>query len=86
MELTADLVRPDALEPGDLIEDYGPYEDNYEPFALNSPRSFASRTRNGVFGDARQASKEIGAEISDVVVKRVSEFVAAFADREPHVS
>lgn len=83
MELTPDLVRHDALEAGDLIEDYGPFEDNYQPFALTTPRSFASRTRNGAFGDARQATPEAGAEIAEAVVERVSTFVEAFARRPP---
>lgn len=83
LELTPDLVRHDALEPGDLIEDYGPFEDNYEPFALTTPRSFASRTRNGAFGDARQATRQAGSEIAEAVVERVSAFVQAFAHRPP---
>lgn len=83
LELTPDLVRADALKAGDLIEDYGPYEDNYEPFALTTPRSFSSRTRNGVFGDARLATREAGADIAEAVVARVSDYVRAFAQRAP---
>lgn len=83
LELTPDLVRRDKLEPGDFIDDYGPFEDNYQPFALTTPRSFASRTRNGVFGDARLASREAGTEIADTAVQRISEYVSAFARRPP---
>ncbi|HLU56077.1 MAG TPA: creatininase family protein [Pseudonocardia sp.] len=81
MALTADLVRPDALEPGDLIDDYGAFEDNYEPFAAGVVRSFASRTRNGVFGDATRATLEAGTEISTVAIERTTEFVRDFARR-----
>lgn len=81
MAVTEDLVRPDALEPGDLIEDYGALEDNYQPFAANVVRSFASRTRNGVFGDATQATRDSGIEISDVAVQRTVAFVRDFASR-----
>lgn len=81
MALTDDLVRPDALEPGDLIDDYGVLEDTYEPFAAGVVRSFASRTRNGVFGDATQASLPAGVEISDKAVERTVDFVRDFAAR-----
>jgi creatinine amidohydrolase len=83
LELTPDLVRRDVLEPGDLIDEYGAYEDNYEPFALTTARSFASRTRNGAFGDARLATQEAGAEIAEAVVSRVSAFITDFAHRPP---
>lgn len=81
MALTEDLVRPDDLEPGELIEDYGVLEDNYQPFAATVVRSFASRTRNGAFGDATQATRESGVEISDAAVARTVAFVRDFAAR-----
>ncbi|MGH3358070.1 MAG: creatininase family protein [Nocardioidaceae bacterium] len=85
MALAPDLVREDALEAGDLIDDYGVLEDNYQPFAVTAPRSFASRTRNGVFGDATQASVEAGREISDAAVQRTVAFVQDFADRPSRI-
>jgi len=84
MALTPDLVRT-QLVAGDLIDDYIPYEDNYEPFALQVPRSFASRTRNGVFGDARLANREAGEEIAEAAVSRTADFVRAFAVRHRDV-
>lgn len=78
LALVPELVRPDALEPGELIEDYGPYEDNYTPHALQVPKSFADRTRNGVFGDARQASAAAGEEIVAAAVERIAEFARHF--------
>ena len=72
-----------ALEPGDLIEEYGAYEDNYAPFALTTARSFASRTRNGVFGDATLATKDIGEDILNTAVERTAEFIRDFASRPP---
>jgi creatinine amidohydrolase len=73
----------DDLAPGDLIEDYGAYEDNYAPHALVTARSFASRTRNGVFGDATLASAEAGEDILRTAVERTSDFVRDFAGRPP---
>lgn len=81
LAVTEDLVRPDALEAGDHVDDYGAYEDNYEPFAVTVPRSFASRTRNGVFGDARLATREAGEEIVAAAVARTAQFVRGFAAR-----
>jgi creatinine amidohydrolase len=81
MAVTDDLVRHDALEAGDLIEDYGVLEDNYQPFAAGVVRSFASRTRNGVFGDATQATRAIGIEITDAAVERTAAFVRDFGSR-----
>lgn len=83
LALVPQLVRPDALEPGELVDDYGVYEDNYQPYALQVPRSFASRTRNGVFGDARLADKAAGEEIVETAVARTADFVRAFATRPP---
>jgi creatinine amidohydrolase len=78
MALVPELVRPEALEPGELIEDYGPYEDNYTPHALQVPKDFAERTRNGVFGDARQADAAAGEEIVAAAVQRIAEFARNF--------
>lgn len=83
MALCPDLVRADSLEPGETNDDYGAYEDNIAPFALQVPRSFASRTANGVFGDARLATVEAGEAIAGAVVERVAAFVTDFAARPP---
>lgn len=73
----------DRVQPGEPIEEYGAYEDNYEPHALVTARSFASRTRNGVFGDATSASAAIGEEIVDAAVERTAAFVRDFSRRAP---
>jgi creatinine amidohydrolase len=82
MAADAKLVA-EILEPGDLIDDYGAYEDNYEKFSLTTARSFGSRTRNGVFGDARLATVAAGEDILDTAVERTAEFIRDFADRPP---
>lgn len=70
-------------ERADLIEDYGAYEDNYAAHAVLTARSFASRTRNGVFGDATLASREAGEDILNLAVERTAAFATEFAQRPP---
>ena len=84
MALDTDLVG-DSLRPADLIEDYGAYEDTYASHAVSTAQSFASRTRNGVFGDATQATEEAGEEIAEAAVTRISHFVRDFAARPPRL-
>lgn len=74
MVLTPELVHHDALEPGDLIEDYISGEDNYQPHALQVPKPFSERTRNGAFGDATKASLEAGEDIVETAVARITDF------------
>lgn len=76
--VTPELVRAEALQAGDLIEEYTPYTDNYKPYALGVPLSFAERTRNGAFGDATQMSAEAGEAIVEAAVSRLVEFAEAF--------
>ncbi len=82
MAISTELVAPE-LEPGELIEDYGAFEDNYAPHSLVTARTFASRTRNGAFGDATLATEEAGREILDAAVARTAAFVRDFAARPP---
>lgn len=73
----------DTLEPAALIEDYGAFEDNYAAHAVTTARTFASRTRNGVFGDATQATREAGEDILNTAVERTAAFAREFAQRPP---
>lgn len=82
MALCPELVRGESLEPGDLIEEYGAFEDNYEPHAVQIPKPFSERTRNGAFGDATKASREAGEEIVTVAVKRAVAFARDFINKQ----
>lgn len=81
LAVAPDLVRRAELTPGELIDDYGAYEDNYQPHALVVPRSFAERTGNGAFGDATQATERAGEEIVAAAVDRLVAFVQDFLER-----
>lgn len=80
LALNPDLVRTESLEPGDLIEDYGAFEDNYQPHAVQVPKSFSERTRNGAFGDATQATQEAGEDIVSAAVQRAAVFTRDFIE------
>lgn len=82
LAISGNLVA-ERLEPGDLIEEYGAFEDNYKAHSLVTARTFASRTRNGAFGDATLATAEAGHEILDAAVARTAAFVRDFAARPP---
>jgi creatinine amidohydrolase len=76
--LAPNMVRREALEAGDMIDSPLRLAFNNEPFFLQVPVPFHEQTRNGVFGDARLASPEIGEDIVGTAVRRMAEFAEAF--------
>lgn len=78
MALDDGLVRHDALEAGDMIDSRLVMAFNNEPFFLHVPVPFHEQTRNGVFGDARLASREAGEDIVAAAVARTCDFARAF--------
>lgn len=76
--LAPDLVRQDALAPGDLIGQERKYHFNNQAFALQVPVPFDEQTRNGAFGDARLADVDIGRDIVETAVARTLEFIESF--------
>lgn len=74
LALAPHLVDTDALRPGETNENYRSFEDNYQPFALTVPLTFAERTKNGAFGDATHASREAGEEIAAAATDRLVAF------------
>jgi len=77
--LAPDMVRREALEAGDMIDSPLRLAFNNEPFFLQVPVPFHEQTRNGVFGDARLASPEIGEDIVGGGVQRVGAVAVGFA-------
>ncbi len=78
MELAPELVREEALAPGDMIPTDRKYAFQNQPFFLQVPIPFHEQTRNGVFGDARLANVEIGRDVVDTAVERTLEFLEGF--------
>ncbi|MGH3366054.1 MAG: creatininase family protein, partial [Nocardioidaceae bacterium] len=83
MALAPELVHTEALCAGETIDEYRSFEDNYEPFALSVPLTFAERTRNGAFGDATLASREVGEEIAAVATDRLVAFARDLLTSHP---
>ena len=80
--LAPELVREDALEPGQMIDQDRALHFNNQPFALQVPIPFDRQTRNGVFGDARLADVEIGRDVIETAIDRTVTFIESFV-REP---
>lgn len=79
--LAPELVRRDRLEPGAMIDTGLRYAFNNQPFALQVPMPFDQQTENGVFGDARLASDEIGRDIIETTIERTIEFIETFVTK-----
>ncbi|MBM3393637.1 MAG: creatininase family protein [Betaproteobacteria bacterium] len=78
MAVEPSLVRTEALVPGDMIEQSLQYAFNHQPFFHQVPIPFHQQTRNGCFGDARLATREIGEDILDTAIDRTLTFVDGF--------
>lgn len=78
LHLAPELVRREALEPGDMIGQDRLLHFNNQPFALTVPIPFHEQTRNGVFGDARLATEEIGRDVVETALERTVGFVESF--------
>lgn len=78
LALRPDLVRHQALAPGDMIDLPLQYAFNNQPFFHQVPIPFHLQTRNGCFGDARLASREAGEDIVETSLQRTLDFLPGF--------
>lgn len=78
MAVAPECVASAGLVAGDLIEEYRPLTDRYKPYAAVVPLTFAERTRNGAFGDARLANVDDGTAIIEAAMDRTAEFCNGF--------
>jgi creatinine amidohydrolase len=81
LALAPELVRMEALAAGDMIALDLPLGTNDQPFFLQVPIPFHEQTRNGVFGDARLATREAGEDIVATAIARTVTFARAFLNR-----
>lgn len=76
--LAPEIVRRDALVPGQMLPTEQKYGFNNQAFALTMPKPFHEQTGNGVFGDARLATEAAGEDIIETALARTEEFVRGF--------
>ena len=78
--LAPDTVREDQLTPAKLRE----YPMRFTAFEraerVEVPFSWTELTEDGTFGDARNASYELGAEITELILVRLEAFVQDFME------
>lgn len=79
LAVAPDIVRTDALTPGDMLDLPYRFAGNRVPFALQVSFAFHEMTANGAFGDAREATAEAGEAIVDTAVQRAAVFLRDFA-------
>lgn len=73
MYLAPQLVRPDKLEKGDLTE--GKWKKLRPGQVLQGFYYYEEMTRNGCLGDATKATREIGEEIVETALERLTKAV-----------
>lgn len=78
LALAPELVRREALAPGELRPQRMPFVDPWQAHHLSMPQAFEEITANGALGDARQASEEFGQAIVERVIGRAQAFLEAF--------
>lgn len=78
LALAPDLVRKDALAPGEMLDLPWRYAGSQVPFAAQVALAFHEMTTNGAFGDARLATHEAGEAIVATAVERGATFLRDF--------
>lgn len=79
------LVHPDRYEPGALLPTADlPYAGQNGPGRVRFPQPFHLATANGALGDPRASSVEVGRQLVETALDRLSEFLEPFlASSEP---
>lgn len=75
MHLVPQIVKTDALTPGDLVD--GNYKEEGVPWAMMF-MPFHEKTANGCLGDARNASADFGKELTERGVENLAAFIQNF--------
>jgi creatinine amidohydrolase len=78
LALQPDIVRGEALEPGELRPTPLPYSDVLSSPRVGVPLYFDEITENGTLGFARLASEAFGQELANAVLRRSVEFLERF--------
>lgn len=76
--LNPGLVQPESLAAGQILPGAGKYADRRLRSDFGIPFRWEELTANGAFGDARKASAEFGALLSDAILDRTLTFLEDF--------
>jgi len=82
--LAPEFVRQDAFAAGKMKPVILQHAFKNQPFAVQVPVPFHEQTENGVLGDARLASPEVGEAIVDIALVRMQAFVESFIEMYPN--
>ncbi|HEY8369926.1 MAG TPA: creatininase family protein [Thermodesulfobacteriota bacterium] len=83
LAVAPDLVRTEALAPGEMLDLPWRHAGNQVPFAAQVAFAFHEMTRNGAFGDARLATAEAGEAIVAAAIERGATFLRDFVGAAP---
>jgi creatinine amidohydrolase len=83
MELIPDVVKSDALAPGDLTELMTGFRGRAQKYGVTIPYRFDEYTRNGALGDATQATPDAGKEMVDNALDNFVAFCDALITESP---
>jgi creatinine amidohydrolase len=75
LELFPEMVKTDALAPGDVTPLGAGFRETMRRFGVTAPFRFDEYTRNGAFGDARAATRERGRAMVDSALDNFCGFV-----------
>ncbi len=85
LELIPDMVKHDALAPGEETELATGFRTSMQRYGVSAPFRFDEYTRNGAFGDARDATAERGAEMVTSALNNFCSFVDELVAATPIV-
>lgn len=74
MELVPEIVKRDALAPGDITELGRGFRREASKYGVSIPYKFDQITRNGALGDAIQATPEFGRELIESGLANFTQF------------
>ncbi|MDI3341716.1 MAG: creatininase family protein [Sphaerobacter sp.] len=83
MELVPDVVKHDALAPGDLTPLAQEFRRTAQQYRVSIPYRFDEITRNGALGDATKASPEFGRELVESQLANFVRFCEALIEANP---
>ena len=86
MDLIPDMVKQDSLAPGEMTDLGKGFRVTMGRYGVSVPHRFDEYTRNGAFGDAREATRERGQAMMTSALNNFSGFVGELIASSPITS